>query len=111
MITSNNDTNYIDGSGKFEKFTEHKNTKTIRPLNVDLQCELRVIGYSKPSITLHSDEGDGYEMLINATNYGLPELKSYQYMEWADQLLHFVDMLKDYGAALLHVENQKEKIK
>lgn len=68
---------------------EHK-----RPLNVDLVCNLRVMGYSKDSFTFSSDEGDGYSFTsnyINGEKYS-PELKSEHFLEWSNQLRILVDI-------------------
>jgi len=57
-----------------------------RPLNVDLICELRVIGFSKDSFKFISDEGDGYDIFPGYMKDEGPKLKSYHFEEWAEQL-------------------------
>ena len=62
-----------------------------RPLNVDLICSLRVMGWSKESFKVYTDEGDGYDFIAK---YGAGEghgLKSYYYEEWAEQLDNLAD--------------------
>jgi len=57
-----------------------------RPLNVDIRCALRVIGFSKESFEFISDEGDGYDILPGYMNGEGPELKPHHFEEWSKQL-------------------------
>ena len=62
--------------------------KWFRPVNVDINCGLRVIGQSKNSFDFISDEGDGYDIIAgyaDGEKYA-PDLKSFHYEEWAEQL-------------------------
>lgn len=62
--------------------------KWMRPVNVDIRCELRIIGFSKSSFIFESDEGDGYDIFagyMDGEKYA-PELKSHHFEEWAEQL-------------------------
>lgn len=57
-----------------------------RPLNVDLDCNLRVIGYSHESFTFTSDEGDGYDIFAKYITGDGPKLKPHHFEEWSEQL-------------------------
>ena len=57
-----------------------------RPLNVDMLCNLRVMGFSKESYHFTSDEGDGYEVYAMYQEGEGPELKQHHFEEWAEQL-------------------------
>lgn len=64
-----------------------------RPLNVDLICKLRVMGYGKESFCFESDEGDGYEIFWKYTENEeyKPKLESKYFEEWSYQLKILVD--------------------
>lgn len=63
------------------------NAKWIRPINVDINCGLRVIGQSKNSFDFISDEGDGYDIIGGYSDgENAPDLKPYHFEEWAEQL-------------------------
>lgn len=57
-----------------------------RPLNVDVKCGLRVMGWAKNSFTFESDEGDGYDIIAGYMEGEGPALKQHYYEEWAEQL-------------------------
>ena len=88
----------------------HKaNSKSIpklewkRPINVDVNIGLRVIGSSKDSFIFSSDEGDGYEITpgyAKGEKYA-PELKPLHFEEWAEQL--------EYAVQWLRVEAEERK--
>jgi hypothetical protein len=72
------------------------NGKWIRPMNVDMICKLRVMGQSKQSFTFDTDEGDGYEVYagyMKGEQYA-PELKSYHFEEWIEQLQNLIEWLE-----------------
>jgi hypothetical protein len=83
--------------------------KLKSPLNVDLKCDLRVMGYSKSSFTFETDEGDGYEIYenyIENEEYS-PKLESKHFEEWAKQLNYFVDWLNQKATELKKKENKR----
>lgn len=61
-------------------------------VNVDLILELRIAGNSEESITIDTDEGDGYTLVTNS-NSQVPENQHYE--EWIGQLEHVIDILKE----------------
>jgi len=65
-----------------------------RPLNVDLVCDLRVMGYGKPSFTVDTDEGDGFTFIENYMEGEGPVLKAHYFEEWAEQLGSIVEWCK-----------------
>ena len=67
------------------------------PINVDLTCDLRVIGWSKPSIRVSTDEGDGCDFFVYNKHGEGPELKSCYYEEWANQLEQIAQVLRAKG--------------
>lgn len=69
-----------------KEVNEINDKKMKRPVNVDLVCNLRVIGFSKESFSFISDEGDGYDIYPGYEQGEGPELKPYHFEEWADQL-------------------------
>ena len=73
--------------GKSKKLQE----QVKRPLNVDLTCHLRVIGYGQPSYHFSSDDGDGYTIYPGYMENEGPEIKSFHYEEWAEQLDYLSD--------------------
>jgi hypothetical protein len=60
--------------------------KIKRPLNVDIVCNLRVMGFSKNSFTFTSDEGNGYDITGLYMKGEGPDLKPHHFEEWAEQL-------------------------
>lgn len=74
-----------------------------RPLNVDIKCDLRVMGWSKSSFSITSDEGDGYGVYPGYMNNEGPELKPHHFEEWAEQLT--------YAAQWCREKAKKEKRK
>jgi hypothetical protein len=72
-----------------------------RPLNVDILCNLRVIGYGKSSFTITSDEGDGYEFFELYMKGEGPDLKPYHFEEWAEQLEYASEWCRGKAAELL----------
>jgi hypothetical protein len=85
----------IDGfnRGKFDskEVVDINDKKMKRPLNVDLVCNLRVMGYSRESFRFISDEGDGYDILPGYMQGEGPELKPFHFEEWAEQLGYAAD--------------------
>jgi hypothetical protein len=63
-----------------------KSVEIKRPINVDLDCSLRVIGQSRASFRFVSDEGDGYETYPGYMEGEGPDLKPHHFQEWAEQL-------------------------
>ena len=57
-----------------------------RPLNVDVHCKLRVIGFGKASFEFVGDEGDGYEIYPGYMVGEGPQLRPDHFEEWAEQL-------------------------
>jgi len=80
-----------------------------RPLNVDLRCDLRVIGQSKPSFIFDSDEGDGYTFCNNYSDDDKykPDLKSYHLSEWVEQLKDLITILKSKEIQSKVIEEQQ----
>jgi hypothetical protein len=78
----------------------HKEIK--RPINVDILCNLRVIGYGKSSFTFISDEGDGYSILGGYTKGEGPDLNPHHFEEWARQLEHVSEWCRVKADELLH---------
>lgn len=81
----------------------------MRPINVDVTCGLRVMGYSKDSFTFTSDEGDGYDITSNylkGEKYA-PKLKPEHFEEWADQLEIIVEWCRKKAKEI----NNESKIK
>jgi hypothetical protein len=68
----------------------HNRTICKRPLNVDIICKLRVMGWAKNSFTFESDEGDGYDIIPGYMDGEGPTLKPHHYEEWAEQLSYAV---------------------
>lgn len=86
--------------GKFRKneVTKNEVTKKIRwkrPLNVDIRCRLRVIGWSKDSFTFESDEGDGYDIFPIYSEGEGPSLQPEHYEEWAEQLSYAAEWCRE----------------
>jgi hypothetical protein len=71
-----------------------------RPLNVDLICNLRVIGWSKDSFKIYTDEGDGYDFFAKYMDGEGPTLKPYHYEEWAEQLDNLADWCRKQAEKL-----------
>lgn len=61
-------------------------------MNVDLVLQLRIAGNSEESITISTDEGDGYTLMTNNKSQ-VPEKQHYE--EWIGQLEHIIEILKD----------------
>ena len=66
--------------------------KWERPLNVDLTCNLRIMGQPKPTIQVSTDEGDGYEFFPGDN---LELVRKWHYEEWAEQLENVVAWLRE----------------
>jgi hypothetical protein len=73
-----------------------------RPLNVDLQCNLRVIGWGKESFIVETDEGDGYDFMPGYMEGEGPVIKSYHYDEWAEQLENIADWCRRKSKEITH---------
>ena len=76
-----------------------------RPLNVDLICELRVMGWAKNSFSFESDEGDGYDILSGYMVGEGPVLKPHHFEEWAEQLTYASEWCREQ-ARLRATESQ-----
>lgn len=73
---------YTLGFKESQKIKSELKTKAKRPLNVDLRIGLRIIGNSKNTFEISTDEGDGYEFM--QVDMDEPEKRHYE--EWIEQL-------------------------
>lgn len=76
-----------------------------RPLNVDIICRLRVMGWSKNSFSFDSDEGDGYEIIPGYTQGEGPTLKPLHFEEWAEQLSYAAEWCREQAQLMSGVPN------
>lgn len=72
----------------------------VRPLNVDIHCNLRVIGHGEYSFEFISDEGDGYEIYPGYAPGEGPDLKPHHFEEWAEQLQYAAEWCKKKAAEM-----------
>jgi len=83
--------------------------KWLRPVNVDINCGLRVIGQSKNSFDFISDEGDGYDILagyMDGEKYA-PVLKPYHFEGWAEQLENAADWCRKQSEKIAPEESEE----
>jgi hypothetical protein len=76
------------------------NSDMKRPLNVDIECNLRVIGHSKASFQFISDEGDGYDIIGLYMEGEGPDLKPHHFEEWSEQLGYAAEWCRKKAEAL-----------
>jgi hypothetical protein len=83
-----------------DKCSENKIESWKGPLNVDIQCKLRVIGFCKESFEFISDEGDGYEIYPGYMKGEGPTLRSDLFEEWAEQLSYAAEWCRKKAVKL-----------
>lgn len=71
-----------------------------RPTNVDLCCDLRVMGWSRSSFRFETDEGDGYNMFQHYTKGEGPVIETKHIDEWIYQLNVLISILKEMSDKL-----------
>jgi len=74
--------------------------KIKRPVNVDLEGRLRVIGQSRASFQFVSDEGDGYDIFALYKAGEGPHLMPKHFEEWAEQLEYVAEWCRKKAAEL-----------
>jgi hypothetical protein len=84
--------------------TKDKTFQKKRPINVDLDCRIRVVGHANYSFKFISDEGGGYEIYPGYAPGKGPDLKPHHFEEWAEQLRYVAEWCTKKAEELKAIE-------